>query len=235
MGSYFISYFPNKDGNGPTSGNGAGCRADISTHLHRWPPPLARSPISCPSPSSALLRLTQTAPAMESSSSSIRRRTTPPALLLIPCPFCRDRIITNICGPRGSQPGNRYYKCCKKDSGKCPFYEWQEGYEAYLVEQSAADGAAHNQEIFQALPRTVAQRGSFLGARQLQDLLGSTPCWASPICWPLCCSSPSHLLYSSRCTLLVSHSSCIGSSVTVSVIWYRMSSCLGYYEECLWE
>ncbi|XP_037457718.1 uncharacterized protein LOC119328828 [Triticum dicoccoides] len=108
---------------------------------------------------------------MESSSSSIRRRTTPPALPLIPCPFCRDRIITNICGPRGSQPGNRYYKCCKKDSGKCPFYEWQEGYEAYLVEQSAADGAAHNQEIFQALPRTVAQRGSFLGARQLQDLV----------------------------------------------------------------
>lgn len=51
-------------------------------------------------------------------------------------------MLTFVCGKTGSRPGDRFYKCIKKDSGECRFYEWQEGYEKYLTGKQEPDVAA---------------------------------------------------------------------------------------------
>lgn len=75
---------------------------------------------------------------MASSSSTSQRNPPQEMLPLIPCPFCQDKLLTFVCGPSGSKPGERFYKCVWKDSGKCRFYEWQDGYARYLTAATSA-------------------------------------------------------------------------------------------------
>ena len=66
------------------------------------------------------------------SSSSSTHRAAEEILPLIPCLHYKDELVSLVCGPNGTRPGKRYYKCIWKDSGKCKFYEWQEGYARWL-------------------------------------------------------------------------------------------------------
>ncbi|XP_044369584.1 uncharacterized protein [Triticum aestivum] len=54
---------------------------------------------------------------MASSSSTSQRNPPRERLSLIPCLYCHDRMMTFICVPTGSRPGDRFYKCIRKDSG----------------------------------------------------------------------------------------------------------------------
>ncbi|KQJ92686.1 hypothetical protein BRADI_4g45247v3 [Brachypodium distachyon] len=56
---------------------------------------------------------------------------------LVHCPHCKFRIL-NICTLKTDKNYDRQFYVCPtrtRDGGGCPFWEWEEGYEQYLVDE----------------------------------------------------------------------------------------------------
>lgn len=60
---------------------------------------------------------------------------------------------------------------CLYQAGKCQFYEWQEGYEVYLLAGQDAEVTDENQAPVRSLATPAPAADNSFGAKAVQDLM----------------------------------------------------------------